>query len=225
MTNNYINEPMLEMFVFETTQNIEQLEKFILSSEKDHSFSKEEINEIFRIMHTIKGSSAMMLFEDISTLAHSLEDIFFYIREKNPTNIDYSHLSDLILDGVDFIKLELEKIKNGDSPDGKAQQLIESYKELLNVIKKDNNSDADVKPAATSDNTQYYIMKNKEAGKSFSNLYKAIVYFSDGCEMENIRAYTIVYNLKEIADVVSYIPEDIIDNDESAEYIRRQIQG
>lgn len=221
MTNNYINEPMLEMFVFETTQNIEQLEKFILSSEKDHSFSKEEINEIFRIMHTIKGSSAMMLFEDISTLAHSLEDIFFYIREKNPTNIDYSHLSDLILDGVDFIKLELEKIKNGDSPDGKAQQLIESYKELLNVIKKDNNSDADVKPAATSDNTQYYIMKNKEAGKSFSNLYKAIVYFSDGCEMENIRAYTIVYNLKEIADVVSYIPEDIIDNDESAEYIRK----
>lgn len=223
MSDNYINEPMIEMFVFETTQQIEQLEKHILSSEKDHGFSKEAINEIFRIMHTIKGSAAMMLFQDISALAHSIEDIFFYIREENPQNIDYTDLSDLILDGIDFIKIEIEKINNGDPVDGNAKNLIDTYKELLLTIKKENNSDTQTKePASTSQSgsVQYYIMKNKEAEKSFSNIYKAIVYFADGCEMENIRAYTIIHNLKDFASDITYIPADIIDNDESAEYIK-----
>lgn len=39
--------------------------------------------------------------------------------------------------------------------------------------------------------------------------------------MENIRAYTIVHNLKELAADISYIPADIMDNDESAEYIKK----
>ena len=30
MSNNFINEPMLEMFVFETSQQIEQLERSLL---------------------------------------------------------------------------------------------------------------------------------------------------------------------------------------------------
>lgn len=222
MSDNFTNEPMLEMFVFETSQQIEQLEKHILDSEKDHSFSTEAINDIFRIMHTIKGSAAMMLFQDISTLAHSIEDVFFYIREQNPVNINYSDLSDLILDGIDFIKIEVEKIKNADSVDGSAGNLIESYKELLIKIKKDNNADIEdkKKTSDTSENVQYYITKNKESDRSYSNIFKAIVYFSDGCEMENIRAYTIVHNLKEFANDITYIPADIIDNDESSELIK-----
>ncbi|NLC19711.1 MAG: hypothetical protein GX757_10950 [Clostridiales bacterium] len=107
MSSNINHEPMIEMFIFETAQQIEQLEKHILNSEKDGGFSREAINDIFRIMHTIKGSSTMMLFKDISNLAHSIEDIFFYIREENPASIDFTYLSDLILDGIDFIKIEL----------------------------------------------------------------------------------------------------------------------
>ncbi|NLP00425.1 MAG: hypothetical protein GX386_09070, partial [Clostridiaceae bacterium] len=56
MTDNYANEPMMEMFLFETSQLIEQLEQQILSSEKSNNYTEDAINEIFRIMHTIKGS-------------------------------------------------------------------------------------------------------------------------------------------------------------------------
>ena len=220
MANQFSNEPMLELFIFETTQQIEQLEKYILDCERNHGFSKEAINDIFRIMHTIKGSAAMMLFQDISALAHSIEDIFFYIREENPLNINYTYLSDLILDGIDFIKIELEKMNNGDPVDGNANQLIGAYKELLTTVRKDNPSEINVAPPASSDPKQYYIMKNKEAEKSYSYMYKAIIYFSDGCEMENIRAYTIIHTLKEFANEITYIPADIIDNDESAELIK-----
>jgi len=75
-------DSMLEMFIFETNQNLEQLEQITIQSEKNGAFSGEEINDIFRIMHTIKGSSAMMEALEVTALAHAIEDIFFYVREK-----------------------------------------------------------------------------------------------------------------------------------------------
>ncbi len=74
MSDTFSNESMLDMYLFETSPNIEQLEEIILSTEKENGYSQEAINEIFRLMHTIKGSSAMMLFINISTHSHSIED-------------------------------------------------------------------------------------------------------------------------------------------------------
>ncbi|MEG0485638.1 MAG: Hpt domain-containing protein, partial [Oscillospiraceae bacterium] len=48
---------MVEIFIYETTTLLEQLDEILLSSEKSKSMSDDSINEIFRIMHTIKGSS------------------------------------------------------------------------------------------------------------------------------------------------------------------------
>jgi two-component system chemotaxis sensor kinase CheA len=134
MSNRNTNESMLEMFLFETTQLIEQLEQLILSSDKENDYTSTSINEIFRITHTIKGSAAMMMYQSISALAHSIEDIFFYLRDEKPKQIDYKSLTDLILDSVDFIKVEIEKIRNNDIADGEATELIHSLKNYLWVI-------------------------------------------------------------------------------------------
>jgi two-component system chemotaxis sensor kinase CheA len=40
--------------------------------------------------------------------------------------------------------------------------------------------------------------------------------------MENVRAFSIVHKLKDFTDELSYVPEDIIDNDESVEVIKRE---
>ena len=114
MSNQTMNDAMLDVFLFETSQLMEQLEELVLSNEKESCCSDADINEIFRIMHTIKGSSAMMMFENISKLAHAMEDLFYFIREEKPKNVDFSVITDLILECMDFIKVELEKIKNGE---------------------------------------------------------------------------------------------------------------
>ena len=157
MTEQYSNEPMLDMFIFETTQHIEQLEQAVLSSEKTSCYTQTAINEIFRIMHTIKGSSAMMMFENITSLTHSVEDLFYYLREEKPQNVDCSALSDLILEGVDFIKVEMEKIKNGDDADGDAFALIDNIKVFLSKLKQSNSSSklAEVKEHTVIQKQQY----------------------------------------------------------------------
>lgn len=221
MQEQYANEPMLDMFLFETEQLVAQLEQIVIASEKGSCFSVKAINDIFRIMHTIKGSSAMMMFNNISTLAHSMEDIFYFLREEEPQFVDCNKLSDLILESIDFIKIEIEKIKNRDQVDGDASTLISSLKDFLDVLKKENRVTADKVYEKKEEKQQYYIMQDKVVTAVYRNKFKAIIRFEEGCEMENIRAYTIVRNLKEVTDEFYYIPEDIIDNEDSIEVIRR----
>ncbi len=234
MSDQYSNEPLMDMFLFETSQLLEQLEQSILSSEKENDFSEEAINEIFRIMHTIKGSSAMMLFDNIAKLAHSIEDLFFYLRKDKPEQVDYSALSDLVLEGVDFIKIEVEKIKEHTPADGNAEELVAKIKAYLCELKESGPEDTSVAvlhketsgqtvqnaETAGQDKQQYYISQATVSKPEHTNAFKAIIHFEEGCEMENIRAFTITHNLKEITEDFHYIPEDIIDSDESINVIR-----
>jgi two-component system chemotaxis sensor kinase CheA len=213
---------MLDMYLFETTQNIEQLEALILSSEKSGVYTQVNINEIFRIMHTIKGSSAMMLFNNISSLAHVIEDMFYYLREKKPGNVDYPALSDLILDSVDFIKVELEKVKANDEVDGDYTFLEKNIKEFLALLKHQNTEEVELVRPASIKKQHFYIAPEKNSLLEVKNTFKATMFFEEGCEMENIRAYTVVHNLKEFTEEIFFLPEDIIDNDESVQVIRTE---
>lgn len=220
MSEQFTNEPLLDMFLFETEQLLEQLEQSILNNEKDNDFGEAAINEIFRIMHTIKGSAAMMLFDNIAKVAHSIEDIFFSLRKEKPATLDYSVLSDLVLEGVDFIKVEVEKIKSGNPADGTSKDLVESMKEYLLGMKNEVVKTPPAEPEVKEEKHQYYIGQLRQKQSTEQNTFKATIRFEEGCEMENIRAYTVIHNLTGIATELSYLPSDIIDSDESIFVIR-----
>jgi two-component system, chemotaxis family, sensor kinase CheA len=229
LANQYVNEPMLDLFIFESTQLIEQMELLIIANEKSSSYAAEAINEIFRIMHTIKGSSAMMLYNNISTLAHSMEDLFFVLREDKPQNVDYSELSDLVLGGLDFIKVEIAKIRNGDVADGDASALIKNLRVFHASIKgqdlspKDHNraSGAATQNKHTLEKQQYSVSKGKTETTSLRNTFQATLYFEQDCGMENLRAFGVVNELGDFAEEYYHIPEDL-DHEDSARVICEQ---
>lgn len=221
MADIYTNEPMMDMYIFETSQFMEQLEQSILNSEKENAYSQAAINEIFRIMHSVKGSSAIMMFHNISTLAHTMEDVFYYIREQKPEKINYTTLSDLVLEGIDFIKIELEKIKSGDTPDANASVLMEQFKNFLAELKQMNgHTETELSKRAKSKPQQYYISQDKSKLQEYRYAYKAVIFFEDGSEMENIRAYTILHNLQDYTQEYYSLPDQVIDDEESLEYIK-----
>lgn len=211
-------EPMLEMYLFETTQLMEQLEEISIECEKNKRIETEAINEIFRIMHTIKSSSAMMMFNNISVLAHSMEDLFYYIRENKSVTIDFGNLFDLVLSGIDFIKGEVDKIQNDEVADGVNESLVHKSSKLLQEMKEVNGVTNDaVKP---KEDTKYYISSFETVDKGGQEKFVAKIFYEDGCEMENVRAYTVVHSLKDIASEIYHLPEDIVENIESVDYIR-----
>ncbi len=205
------NDPVMDMFVFETLQLVDQLEQLVLLSEKANTFGAEEINEIFRIMHTIKGSAAMMLFNNISAIAHAMEDLFFNLRETEVLDMNYSMLCDLVLGGIDFIKVETTKIKAGQDADGVPDQLLDYIHEYLSSLKPvdDSSSSEERLPAAI----QLDICLEEIC-------YKAVIFFEDDCEMENMRAFNVIHKIEDIATLIQYFPDDITENDDSSLVIR-----
>lgn len=213
--SDYINtEPLQEMFVFETAQLIEQLEQIILYGEKKNGLES-QIDEIFRIMHTIKGSSAMMCFNNISLLAHSVEDLFFYLREYKPQQVDYMYLTDIMLKVIDFIGNEVVKIKNKEDSDEDPSNIIHLLADFLSDLKT-------VRPEDETEINRCII----EAGHpqndpdAHSYAYKAVVTFEDDCEMESMRAFAVIHALQQVAYGISHFPEEISDNDSCNKRIR-----
>ncbi|MGH4138683.1 chemotaxis protein CheW [Clostridium sp.] len=214
-------EPMLEVYLFEATQLMEQLEEISIECEKNKKIDTEAINVIFRIMHTIKSSSAMMMFNDIAVLAHSLEDLFYFIRENKAVIIDFENLFDLVLSGIDFIKGEVSKIENDNEANGSSEILVQKSSNLLRTMKEDNCEISNNNSTEPKVDIKYYISSYQSASKEVNQKYLAKIFYEDGCEMENVRAYTVVHNLKDIADEIYHIPKDIIESNDSVEYIRK----
>ena len=157
-------EPMLDMFIFETFEMIEQLQQLIIDSEKIEKFEADSINEIFRIMHTIKGSSGMMMFGNIANISHTIEDLFYFIRESKPEKIDYSVLTDLVLEGSDFIRVETEKINNDKEADGDFTLFIKKANEFLDILKASNIISKELKNNKTTE----YLEGNKTSENNMS---------------------------------------------------------
>jgi len=224
-------EPMLELFIFETFEMIEQLQQIIIDSEKNEKLESDSINEIFRIMHTIKGSSGMMMFNNISNLSHTIEDLFYFIRESKPEKINYSILTDLILEGSDLIKSETEKINDDKEADGDFGLFISKVNEFLDSLKKASKSTGELEIKGAEDSKEEDIDEEKiEELKYFGqdesdtnvNLFRAKLFFEEGCEMENIRCFTIIHKLKEMSEISYFYPEEIVENNETCEIIRQQ---
>ena len=222
MGDDMITEGMLDMFIFETEQGLENLENICLESKDVGEFDEDNVNEIFRIMHTIKGSSAVMMFQNVATLAHKLEDVFYFIRESHPDDVPHDELVDDVLEVSDFITEELEKIKDGADPDVDPTALIEKLDKFLKKIQNKSDKDAEQviaekqEKAKESEKPHFYIAPVASDDSKFYNIY--ITYYKE-TEMANIRAYMAVNSLKGIAEDILYTPSDIISNPDSADVV------
>ena len=103
-------QDMLDTYLFENTQLLENLQEIVLEQKDEECFDEDSMNEIFRTMHTIKGSSAIMMYDDITAIAHKLEDVFFYLRESHPQNVPHVELVEHVLEVADFITITIPSL-------------------------------------------------------------------------------------------------------------------
>lgn len=210
-------EAMLDMYFYETNSLLEQLDEILLRTEQANSFDSEDIKEIFRIMHTIKGSSAMMGFENLSVLAHKAEDMFFVIRENPDVITDVSFVYDLVFQVSDSYKAQIENIQNNVGGEYEAidfSELIDKLLKARDVLlgeTKGESAPAASAPAAGA--------PAAEAAPAADNKTTVRVFFEDGCQMENLRAFLLINTIKEACSFLEYTPADVETNSETAKEI------
>jgi len=227
------NDSILEMYIFESETLLDQLEEILLQSEDNAELTEEDINEIFRIMHTIKGSSAMMEFDAMAHSAHKLEDLFFVIREEGIRTEDFEDLMDLVLNFATFLRGEVEKIQNNEDLLDKNEELIEETEAFLSRIKGGPQDKAPEDQPDTDDEisiemsfeldeepaeavTQRENAEDEEKPSGNETLYYLHTRFTEDCQMENIRAFMLVNKLESIGKVLETIPKVLNNNPEAA---------
>lgn len=207
-------DPLLEVFVYENMQLLEQIETTLLTREKNAPLTKAQIDEVFRVMHTLKGSSAMMEYNNMTKLAHGVEDLFDIIRSTSIETGHWEEILDFILESIDFFKNELTKIQDGYLPDGEIDELYGQKERLIQFV-------SGKQPVQNAKVELFSIVMPDDAPASRIDLnrgthrakedrvYQAHIEFEEGCGMETVRAFGIVNSLKGLYSTLSHIPQNI----------------
>lgn len=208
-------EAMLDVFVHETDTMLEELDEVLIDSEKAHNIDDDNINTIFRITHTIKGSAAMMNFEGMSNLAHSIEDVFYILRD-NPEKLKivFDTIFDLVFQSSDFLKDELNQIRTGVYEPNDPSELIDKIHAQVAILK--GEAPAESTGDAPAESAEAPAVEGDEDSETLH------IFFDDGCQMENIRGFMIVTQLEKICDSVKTFPANIETDPETAAEIEKK---
>ena len=215
-------EAMLETYLYETNSLLDALDELLVNDEKIGDFSSDDVNEIFRSMHTIKGSSAMMEFNSLSTIAHHIEDLFFYIRDKGIESLDPEHkkeLFDLMFRSGDYLRSEVQKVEEGSPLSAEAE--IDSFANEINAfLKKISNvadesaEEAAPEAPASGEKTAVPGMPDDPDAAAFLHIY-----LEEGSGMENLYAFMIINALQDAFAFRCYPPDVETNPDTSAEIV------
>ncbi|HFL3776856.1 TPA: chemotaxis protein CheW [Clostridioides difficile] len=208
---------MLDMFIFETSLLLEQLDEIMIQIEKEKVFTHNNINETFRIMHTIKGSASMMGLDNISALAHSVEDLFYAIREDKIEVLDNDLLFDLVFQSLDFIRRDIDELQSRGCISSDYSNFIEGIEEYVSTLELSSSMKSKDNANLESTDEKEVIDSNFEY-KEDSDVVKII--FEQGCMMENVRAFMLVFELRDYCEFIDFYPKDVETNAESTEYIK-----
>ncbi len=124
---------IIEFFLIEAGEHIQNLNKGLLSLEKDPSDGA-MIDELFRAAHTLKGSAAMMGFQGISDVAHKAEDMLSQFRSGSiPIRKDTLNF---LFDSVDAAKLMVDGVAAGKPDDLLVvDSIVQSYSDLVEKVR------------------------------------------------------------------------------------------
>ena len=218
MADEFNTGDMLSVYLFENQQLLENLQNIVMEQKDADGFDEDSINEIFRTMHTIKGSSGIMMFDEITKVSHKLEDVFYFIRESHPTTVPHVELVALVLDVADFIMGEMDKLSDGEDADGDATELVEQLDAFLQKIKGEDPKEAKKAEQPVKDDgpKQFYIAPETGGNSHFFRIYLT---YNPEIQMASMHAYKTVFALKKIAKDILYSPEDILTNEAISEEI------
>jgi two-component system, chemotaxis family, sensor kinase CheA len=108
-SNDFLSE-----FVEDVREHIQELERSLLVLEREGS-NREQIGEVFRVAHSIKGAAAYMGFERLANLTHELESLISVIQ-KESRPIPPKGIS-ILLEFVDFISHAMTHLlERGEEP-------------------------------------------------------------------------------------------------------------
>ena len=119
---------LLDQFILEARECLEQVGERLLQVEKAPS-DAELLNDLFRLVHTLKGNCGLFEFKPLERVVHAGEDLLDRIRNGQ---LAYSNdIADALLEAMDFTAQMVDEIEQHGAIDAKADGRSQSLASSL----------------------------------------------------------------------------------------------
>ncbi|MCQ2620309.1 chemotaxis histidine kinase/response regulator CheAY2 [Helicobacter pylori] len=159
-------QEIMEDFLIEAFEMNEQLDQDLVELEHNPE-DLDLLNRIFRVAHTIKGSSSFLNLNILTHLTHNMEDVLNRAR-KGEIKIT-PDIMDVVLRSIDLMKTLLVTIRDtgSDTNNGKENEIEEAVKQLQAITSQNlEGAKERTKEAPQKENKEEIKEKTKEEVKA-----------------------------------------------------------
>lgn len=205
------------VFFDELDEKIQVMNDGFLALERDGE-NPHIIQEIFRAAHTVKGSSAIMGYEQMSKLTHEMENLFDRIRQGEVKITP--EMIDALFDGLDTLKALRDQVTGEGMQEGvvdpaifiRLQGLITGAQDPSGIGPEepvpgtDWAADTDLPPLPriVLEATELEIIA--EALQMGQNVFRIGIHIDSDCQMRSVRAFLIFQRLEECGEIIQCAP-------------------
>ena len=191
----------LRLYLDETGEQLDALVNTLLALEADPADGS-GLNEAFRLIHSIKGSSALLGLDRITTLTHHLESHFERLRSGR--RVLDGEVMNVVLRCIDFLRTCNEHLRKGEP--------LESAGDLLDQVKalERGPSPADHGPAGQgssrggADDARVDDAASVPTGEG--NFWRIRVRFAAALPMAEMKAELILTRLEQLGTIADLEP-------------------
>lgn len=198
-----------DIFLEEADEQLQELNQNLLELEKNPD-NNDIINNIFRAAHSLKSSAAFVGLNDLSDLAHKMENLLQGIRDRTmqvtPTIVD------VLFSCFDVISSVIDTVGSGEKPDHDLSEIIARIREIGAGVAAASPAERPAKAGPEIGNipkttlTAAQMRQVKDGLENGISCCEVIVFVDPSAQMKWIKAQLIQANLEKIAAIVAMMP-------------------
>ena len=165
-------DSMMEIFYEEATSLVNELKNAIQKYKDCKTYDAEFINNVFRIIHTMKADSTMMLLDTIAVPSRMFESLLVFFRNNKLDIEDRESFDNIIQKYVGYVSDDIERFAKGEQLEHTHKDLEEDIKNYLEKLKEEykdqikSTSPVDIASAAQPKKRQVYYIASTDTSMS-----------------------------------------------------------
>ncbi|TAL38701.1 MAG: hypothetical protein EPN93_04320 [Spirochaetes bacterium] len=200
-----------DIFLEEADEQLQELNQNLLYLEKNPD-DLEVINNIFRAAHSLKSSAAFVGLNDLSDLAHKMENLLQGIRDR--TMQVTPEIIEVIFNCFDVISAVIDQVGSGKKPDVDFSEIMEriigvsSGKSATNAppVAKTATDAAPARDDTKIQLTAAHMKQIRDALQNGSSCCEISVTLEPAAQMKWVKAQLIMANLERTGTVLASKP-------------------
>ena len=209
-----------DIFLEEADEQLQELNQSLLLLEKNPKHVDDDtINSIFRTAHSLKSSAAFVGLNDLSDLAHHMENLLQGVRDKTMSMTP--EIIEVLFQCFDMINSIINSVSRGEEP---KQDLSGTIKKIKGLIDGSKSGQKTATPTLSKEKSvaaaerssidslpkiqfeQKDISAINNTLKSGKLCYELDIYIESNAQMKWIKAQLIINNIQQLGDVIKSIP-------------------